>query len=70
VQLRLQDVERVLNAEQFIRIHRSHIINLAFAVAFEPYDAWRLEVVLKNGQRIVASRAGTQRLRELPLRSK
>jgi hypothetical protein len=35
--------------------------------AIEPCDAARLQVVMKSGAQIVASRAGSKRLRDLAL---
>lgn len=67
VRVRLQDVEERLDRARFLRIHRSHIVNLDFLMACEPYDAWRLEAVLRSGKRIVASRAGTRLLKALAL---
>jgi two-component system LytT family response regulator len=67
VRIRLQDVATKLDSTRFARIHRSHIVNLDFVTACEPYDAWRLQAVLKSGRRIVASRAGTRVLKGLVL---
>jgi len=67
VRLRLQDLEAKLDPRQFVRVHRSHIVNLAFVAACEPFDAWRLQVVLTTGHRIVASRSGTRLLHALVL---
>ncbi len=67
VNVRLSDLEVQLGSGTFMRIHRSHIINLEFVVSMEPYDAGRLEVVMKSSVRIVASRTGTKRLRHLAL---
>jgi len=67
VSVRLSDLERQLSGPTFLRIHRSHLINLEYVVSIEPYDAARFEVVLKSGARIVASRAGSKRLRDLAL---
>jgi hypothetical protein len=43
------------------------LINLEYVTATEPYDAARLQVVMRSGARIVATRAGSKRLRELAL---
>jgi two-component system LytT family response regulator len=67
VRARLRDVEAKLDAARFARIHRSHLVNLECIAAFAPYDAWRLEVILKSGRRIVASRAGSRLLKGLVL---
>jgi len=67
VSLRLSDLEGHLRGANFLRVHRSHLINLEYVTSIEPYDAARLEVVMRSGARIVASRAGSKRLRDLAL---
>jgi len=67
VGVRLSDLEGQLAAANFLRIHRSHLINLEYVASIEPYDAARLQVVMKSGAKIVASRAGSKRLRDLAL---
>ena len=67
VSIRLSDLETHLGRDNFLRIHRSHLINLEHVGSIEPYDAARVEVVMKSGTRIVASRTGSKRLRDLAL---
>lgn len=67
VQLPLADFARRLDPARFIRVHRSHVVNLDFVAALVPYDAGRLQVELRDGTKLVASRAGSQALRELML---
>jgi len=67
VSLRLSDLEGHLRGANFLRVHRCHLINLEYVTSIEPYDATRVEVVMKNGTRIVASRTGSKRLRNLAL---
>ncbi len=67
VGIRLADLEERLRKANFLRIHRSHLINLEHVTSIEPYDAWRVQVVMKSAAKIVASRAGSRRLRELAL---
>jgi two-component system, LytTR family, response regulator len=54
-------------ASPFVRIHRCHIVNLNFVEKIERHDERRLMVFLPEEIRIVASRAGSARLRELML---
>ncbi|MCU0622816.1 MAG: LytTR family DNA-binding domain-containing protein [Gemmatimonadaceae bacterium] len=54
-----------LDPATFVRIHRSHAVNLEFVAAIVPWDAGRYAVELKDGTRLVASRTGTQALRAL-----
>jgi two-component system, LytTR family, response regulator len=63
VYLNLGDLAAQLDPDRFVRVHRSHLINLDQATAIVPHDANRLEVRLKDGSKVVASRAGTQALR-------
>ena len=54
-----------LDATRFIRIHRSHVVNLDWVTGIRPHDAGRYLVELRDGARIIASRSGTQALRPL-----
>jgi two-component system LytT family response regulator len=67
VSVRLSDLEGRLKRADFLRIHRSHLINLEYVTSIEPYDSARVQVVMKSGARIVASRTGSKRLRDLAL---
>lgn len=49
----------------FLRIHRSHIVNVDSVDKIERHDERRLVVFLKDGTRIVASRSGSGLLRKL-----
>jgi two-component system LytT family response regulator len=60
---RLQDLEARLDPRRFVRIHRSHVINLDYLVSIEPREGSRLTAVLKSGARVVASRSGVARLK-------
>lgn len=53
-----------LDTSRFVRIHRSHAINLDFVRAMLPEDAGRWAVVMQSGERLLASRTGTRQLRE------
>jgi two-component system LytT family response regulator len=67
VSIRLSHLEERLTGANFLRIHRSHLINLEYVTSIEPYDIARVQVVMKSGTRIVASRTGSKLLRDLPL---
>src|SRR5271167_401104 len=69
VSVRLSDLEGRLRGTNFLRIHRSHVVNLEYVTSIEPYDSARVQVVMKSGVRIVASRTGSKRLRDLALRT-
>jgi two-component system LytT family response regulator len=54
-----------LDGRRFVRIHRSHAVNLDYVAALVPFDAGRLCVEMQDGTRITASRTGTQLLRAM-----
>jgi two-component system, LytTR family, response regulator len=61
----LLKLEERLDPERFVRIHRSHIVNLDFINAIHSHDASRMIVELSDGTKVVASRSGSQRLRQM-----
>lgn len=63
--LSLTELEARLDPERFCRVHRSHILNLDHVALLQPHDDRRLLIRLKDGSRVIASRAASQRLREL-----
>jgi two-component system LytT family response regulator len=67
VNLPLGDFEQRLDPARFVRLHRSHLVNLAFVDAIEPIDNSQLLVRMKDGTRITASRTASKRLRERAL---
>ena len=67
VSVRLSALEAHLARANFLRVHRSHLINLEYVTAIQPCEGSTLQVIMKSGAAIVASRAGTKRLRELAL---
>ena len=67
VSVRLNELESQLPPSHFLRVHRSHLVNLEFIAVIEPYDATRVQVVMKSGSRIIASRTGSKRLRDLAI---
>ncbi|CAN5827965.1 LytTR family DNA-binding domain-containing protein [soil metagenome] len=67
VQVAIADMERMLDPGRFVRVHRSHIVNLDFVVAFTTDAKGALEVELRSGTRLSVSRARAQALRNLVL---
>lgn len=63
VYVNLSDLEQRLDPDTFVRVHRSHLVNLDYVESLTAHDPNRLEVHLKDGSRVVASRMGTQALR-------
>jgi two-component system LytT family response regulator len=62
---RLYDLFARLDPQRFLRIHRSHVVNVDCIRALEPRDGSRLTVVLASGARLPASRSGSAQLRLL-----
>ena len=67
VYLPLGEFERRLDPDHFLRIHRSHIVNLDHVSALAPYDGARLQVEMRDGTKILASRARSRELRHLAI---
>ena len=63
--LSLSALEARLDPGRFLRIHRSHLVNLDHVREMRPLDERRLLVCLTDGSTVAASRTGSQRLREL-----
>lgn len=63
VYVNLADLSSRLDNQRFVRVHRSHIVNLDRVAAMVPHDANRLELRMADGSRVIASRNGTQLLR-------
>ena len=63
--LRISDMEQRLPNPPFIRVHRSHIVNLDHVDRMIGLDGSRFEVRMKNGDVVPASRARSQEIRRL-----
>ena len=61
----LGELEQLLDASRFVRVHRSYIVNLESLDRVEPYAKDSRVAVLKDGTRIPVSRTGYERLRAL-----
>jgi two-component system LytT family response regulator len=55
--------ENHLNENQFVRIHRSYIINLDFLQHLEQTDTESYRLVLKNGKELPVSKTGLTKLK-------
>lgn len=63
--LALHHLEARLDPRRFVRIHRTHIVNLDFVKAFRPHGSGQLAAVMADGTRLVVSRARARDLRGL-----
>ncbi|WP_016779101.1 LytR/AlgR family response regulator transcription factor [Anaerophaga thermohalophila] len=56
--------EEHLEPSQFVRIHRSYIVNVSFVERLEPYDKDTYVAIMTEGQRLKISRTGYKKLKE------
>jgi two-component system, LytTR family, response regulator len=63
--LSLNRLEQRLDPDRFLRIHRTHIVNLDHVKAFTPRGKGRLEAELTDGTSLPVSRTRSQELRGL-----
>ena len=68
VHVSLSDLERRLDPARFLRVHRSHLVNADYVAELIPLGDGRLEVRLRDGTRLPASRARSKDLRRLVAR--
>ena len=62
---RMYDVLARLDQHDFLRVHRSHAVNLSHVEALVPRPDSRVDVVMASGARVPSSRAGAARIRKL-----
>jgi len=65
LQVTLAELESRLDPSRFLRVHRSHIVNLDYVSSIDPHDERRYAVTMKDGRTIVCSRSGSMRLKSL-----
>lgn len=61
----ISSVETLLDPKQFLRIHRSYIVNLERVAKVEPYGKDSRVAILHDGTKLPVSRSGYARLREV-----
>jgi len=61
----ISSIETQLDPKQFVRIHRSYIVNLERIARIEPYTKDSRVAVLLDGTQLPVSRSGHARLKEL-----
>ncbi len=67
VYLSMSEFEARLDPQRFVRIHRSHIVNLDRVAAFLPQDGGRLLIEMKDGVKLSASRTRAKELRNFAI---
>jgi two-component system LytT family response regulator len=61
----LGELEERLDPQAFVRVHRSHLVNLSQVLSFVPTEDARLLVTLRSGATLFASRQRSRELRGL-----
>ena len=61
----LTTLTKRLDPKDFVRIHRANVVNLAHVVSIVRYDERRVSVRMNDGTTLVASRRGSQALKEM-----
>jgi two-component system, LytTR family, response regulator len=61
----IASLEAALDPKQFVRVHRSYVVNLERVARIEPYGKDSRVAVLSSGVRLPVSRAGYSRLQTL-----
>ncbi len=64
--LSLSDLEARLDPRQFVRVHRSHMVNIRYARAFERVDENFTPVMNDDGKvRVPVSRSNVQKVKDI-----
>jgi two-component system LytT family response regulator len=61
----MNELETKLNPEKFLRIHRSHIVNMEHIKELQPWFQGEYVVILRDGTRLTLSRSYREKLNEL-----
>lgn len=67
VSLPLGEFENRIDPQQFLRVHRSHIVNMDFVESLSPDENSQYRVQMRDGTVITASRTASKKLREQAL---
>ncbi len=65
INLTLGELEGRLDPRVFVRVHRSHVVNLDHVSSWTPYDGSRYQITFRDGTSIMASRQRSRLLRDL-----
>jgi two-component system LytT family response regulator len=61
----MQYFEDSFPAQQFVRVHRSYIVNTSLITRIDPYEKDSHLALLSTGQRLPVSKAGYAKLKEV-----
>ena len=65
INLPLGDLEKRLDPRLFVRVQRSHVVNLDHVASWTRFDGSRFQITLRSGKTVMASRQRSRALREL-----
>ncbi|MGX5817568.1 LytR/AlgR family response regulator transcription factor [Chitinophaga lutea] len=57
--------EKMLDPQQYIRVHRSYIVNVGQITRIEPYEKETYLAILRDGSKIMVSKTGYPKLKEV-----
>ncbi|WP_109697603.1 LytR/AlgR family response regulator transcription factor [Chitinophaga deserti] len=57
--------EKMLDPQQFIRVHRSYILNIAQITRIDPYEKESYLAILRDGSKVMVSKTGYPKLKEV-----
>ncbi|MCC6289351.1 MAG: LytTR family transcriptional regulator DNA-binding domain-containing protein [Chitinophagaceae bacterium] len=61
----MQYFETLLGGEQFVRTHRSYIVNVQYITRLDPYEKDTYTAILKSGEKIPVSKPGYIKLKQV-----
>ena len=64
VRLPLADIEPRLDPARFMRVHRNAIVNLDFVQSMKPDEQSQLEILMRDGSKLLANRDASKLLRD------
>jgi two-component system LytT family response regulator len=67
VRVPLAELERLLPAAQFLRVHRNAIVNRDFVQSMKPDEQAQLEILMRDGTTLLANREASRMLRDASL---
>ena len=59
----MANFEQLLDPQQFVRCHRSYIVNVQFITRIDPYEKESYLAILKTGQQVPVSKSGYVKLK-------
>ncbi len=54
-----------LSEKQFVRVHRSYLVNISKILRIELYEKQYQQLTLNNGDKLIISASGYKKLREI-----